>query len=704
MTDIRSFFRPAAAASAPSAPPPDTKRGRPVSGAGSRGGVVAHKVRDGKGRVRKRNSTDDAVDGGDGDADDDSDSPSPKRRKNNQGASRVNWSHPENQERLEQAMRLHQQGHTLRVIESRTDVPRSVIQTRIKGKCQVAAHVGKPTSLTTKQESELASYLIDMADCGFGKDVCEIRVIAAKMSTNSKFKATTRWWQRFKQRHPELSRRRAQGFERLRAIAMNPSLIKQYFLLLTSAFAKIAEMSGGMQLTADRIFNMDEIGFQISAGKMYVVARKGSKHVASISYNCRVTTSLAVAVSASGYVIPPFFIVKGQRSPGASYLAAAPPHSAMAMAKKGMMTEDVFAQWVEHFVKHLQRKDERHWCLLLLDGHHSHTMNPRVLKLLYDNRVYVISLPSHTTAALQLLDVAVFGPLKRAFRQFVHEWRDLNPNELMDRRQIPNVMSGIWTKGILPETIVKGAASTGLYPLNPNWVAENACKFKISQTFSQPSLPGTISFANFTSSHRSLAALDLMLSPEQSKSLFHRIYANGKLPRLNALGESAAASRLLNSELRVKKLFELSDLKMKQVKEKAEKKKQRAAKRDATRASKLKKQYEKDKSMEQEKPLLEILIEHGYQTAKDGKPTMAVLRTFAKRNKLSVKGTRAAVVKLLLDAVMSSTDRQWKPADEQEEEEEEENSESEQEEKESPSSEDSEDSDIDDWSGTRVFC
>jgi hypothetical protein len=237
------------------------------------------------------------------------------------------------------------------------------------------------------------------------------------------------------------------------------------------------------------------------------------------------------------------------------------------------------------------------------------------------------------------------------------------------------------------------------------------CKMKISETFSQPSLPGTISFANFTSSHRSLAALDLMLSPEQSKSLFQRIYANGKLPRLNALGESAAASRLLNSELRVKKLFELSDLKLKQVKEKAEKKKQRAVKREATRASKLKKQYEKDKNMELEKPLLDVLIEQGYQTAAEGKPTMAVLKTFAKRNQLTAKGTRGNVIKLLLDAVKSSAkDHQWTTAedsdseDEEQKEESKEESESESDEKEVPSSEDSEDSDIDDWSGTRVFC
>ena len=78
-------------------------------------------------------------------------------------------------------------------------------------------------------------------------------------------------------------------------------------------------------------------------------------------------------------------------------------------------------------------------------------MNPKVLQKLRDNRVYAVSLPSHTTAALQLLDVAVFGPIKKAFRAAVYEWRDLNPMEMLaDRRDIPNLISMIWRKSCLP--------------------------------------------------------------------------------------------------------------------------------------------------------------------------------------------------------------------------------------------------------------
>jgi len=130
------------------------------------------------------------------------------------------------------------------------------------------------------------------------------------------------------------------------------------------------------------------------------------------------------------------------------------------------MTEIVFEHWVRHFLANLETRDEKHWCLLLLDGHQSHTMNPTILKLLWDNRVFVLSLPSHTTSALQLLDVAVFGPLKRSFRKFVDEWKEMNPTESLDPRDFPNIISGIW-KSMTVEAIRRGAKSTGLYPLNP---------------------------------------------------------------------------------------------------------------------------------------------------------------------------------------------------------------------------------------------
>ena len=698
MSDIRAFF--ARTPSVDAAAASSQHRGRPNSGPGSRGGTSAHVTRGQKSRVRKRNveSDDEFVD----DQAAEVTSGAPSRKRQAKGKERTNWSLPENQHRLEHALRLVQRGMSINQASQQAEVPFSVLRPRVNGVLTVQSHVGRMKALPSAVEKQLVDFVLDMADRGFGKDVNEICQIARRLSGDPSFKATTQWWKRLKKRFPVLRRRRTQGFERLRASAMNAGLIKHYFLMLESAFAKVAELSGGMQLTADCIYNMDEIGFLMNAVKAYIVTRKGTKHVASISNSCRVTTSLAVAVSASGFVVPPFFIVKGQRTPS-DYLASAPVHSAMAMAKKGMMTETVFEQWVRHFILRMEKRDERHWCLLLLDGHHSHTMNPEVLKLLYDNRIYVVSLPSHTTAALQLLDVAVFGPLKRAFKQFVHDWRELNPLEMMDKRLLPNIISGIW-QTISVKGIEKGAASTGLFPLNTNWVAQNTNKLKISQTFSQPSLPGSISFAHYTSSHRSLAALDLMLSPEQTKTLMQRIHTIGKLPKLNALGESASASRFLNAELRVKNLFKLHDVKMADLAAKQEKRKASRAKQDAKRVAKLQKQHAKDAAMEKERPLIAKMVKHGFQTAEDGKPTLVLMKRFAQKQGIRVSGTRQEVITTLLNVIQTAPDtRRWLDVDEAAAAAAEEKSDSEDEGTGSEASSESEESDPEEWEDVRVI-
>jgi hypothetical protein len=678
------FAAGVAAASVPSAAP----RGRPVAGAGSHGGSATRDKRSRQHTKRHRSTAR---------AQHDDEHAAAERKRSH----RTNWADSEHQERLREAIKLcQQQGHTLRAAAALTDVPFAVLQRRASGAVSLSATVGQQPCLTSHQEHELVQFALAMADRGFGQDVGQLRDLARAMSQKSSFKATTSWWRRFVQRHPELARRRAQGYERLRASAMNSGVVKQYFLLLASAYAKVKELSGGMALTADRIYNMDEIGFQLNGVHGYIVTRKGTKHAASLAFNSRVTTSLAVCVSASGFVQPPFFIVKGLRRP-AKYLDAAPEGSTFEMAKKGMMTAAVFAKWVSHFISHMEERHPTHWSLLLLDGHHSHTMNPGILRELWQHRVYAISLPSHTTAQLQLLDVAVFAPLKRSFRRWVGEWKLLNPLERLEKGQVPLVVGGIWNS-ISVETIKRGAASTGLYPLNSNWAAENLHKMQMAQTFHQLPLPGTISFANYTKCTRSLAALDLAMSPEQLVDLRHRIAATSNLPRLNALGESMAQARLLNSERRVEDLFRLQDSRKAALDEKAAKKRQRDSRKAATAAKKLQKLHARDAQRQTEGPLIEALLESGHLQHASMKPTVGMLRKFAKTQNLKPGSKpRAEIIGMLLEHVQTRKAAglcTWKAtataqgADESSDEAQSELSESEQ-----PSSSPSDGSDSDNW-------
>ena len=54
--------------------------------------------------------------------------------------------------------------------------------------------------------------------------------------------------------------------------------------------------------------------------------------------------------------------------------------------------------------------------LLILDGHNSH-VTLEIVKIFMDSSLDIISLPSHTSHALQPLDIACFKPFKTTFRQ-----------------------------------------------------------------------------------------------------------------------------------------------------------------------------------------------------------------------------------------------------------------------------------------------
>lgn len=70
---------------------------------------------------------------------------------------------------------------------------------------------------------------------------------------------------------------------------------------------------------------------------------------------------------------------------------------------------DIFALWLEHFIKEINPSATRK-VLLLLDGHKSHTHNLKALERASECGVTMLSLPPHTSHHLQPLDVSFFKP------------------------------------------------------------------------------------------------------------------------------------------------------------------------------------------------------------------------------------------------------------------------------------------------------
>ena len=117
--------------------------------------------------------------------------------------------------------------------------------------------------------------------------------------------------------------------------------------------------------------------------------------------------------------------------------------------------------------------------LLILDGHNSHGTY-KFCKFATDHKSLILCLPSHTTHVLQPLDVGIFGPLASAWKKQVNKasWQFIG----IKKNNLLVYYKQACDKAILPATIQSAFAKTGIYPLNPDAIPENAYEPALNTT------------------------------------------------------------------------------------------------------------------------------------------------------------------------------------------------------------------------------
>ena len=145
--------------------------------------------------------------------------------------------------------------------------------------------------------------------------------------------------------------------------------------------------------------------------------------------------TLLAAGSASGKILPPFFIFPGDRlrdqlNGGQQYC----PEASGGMTENGWITRDLFTVWLkQHFYKHLSTKPTADKPVLLLyDGHLSH-IDIGTMDWAADNHIIVHCLLAHTSHICQPLDISCFSPLETAF--------DREKRALFRKEQVINVVT-----------------------------------------------------------------------------------------------------------------------------------------------------------------------------------------------------------------------------------------------------------------------
>ena len=146
----------------------------------------------------------------------------------------------------------------------------------------------------------------------------------------------------------------------------------------------------------------------------------------------------------------------------------------MGMQPNAWMTRWLFESWISHFIECLKRGpgvdlSNRH--LLILDGHNSH-VTLHVVKISMESGLDIVSLPSHTSHALQPLDIACFKPFKTVFRQIRDVWCLANKNEPVGKQTLCEWTSKALKRALIPSNIKLGFRGAGIWPLD--WEASKA--------------------------------------------------------------------------------------------------------------------------------------------------------------------------------------------------------------------------------------
>ncbi|XP_057662210.1 uncharacterized protein LOC130897395 [Diorhabda carinulata] len=174
--------------------------------------------------------------------------------------------------------------------------------------------IGRPSELGYENELKLVAHIKKLESIGFPLEPSRLQSIAYDFAenlrlphrfNNEKKSAGWDWFQGFMKRHPDLSKRKAEGLSLARASGMNRQDVDKYFEMLLKVLTDNDLIS-----KPERIYNMDESGIQVNNKTGRVIASKSAKCVNTVTSTEKgENISLIACCNAEGTFHPPILIL-----------------------------------------------------------------------------------------------------------------------------------------------------------------------------------------------------------------------------------------------------------------------------------------------------------------------------------------------------------------------------------------------------------
>ena len=196
-------------------------------------------------------------------------------------------------------------------------IPQTTLRDRITKNTAIIRKPGHPTVLTSQQEQEIVDTCLLFAQWGFGLGRREIEGIIQNF-----FKVTKKLnpfcngvpgeglWSGFMRRHPQLTKRKPQNLQMVRAKAMSKEVVTHWFQQCRKP--TLTELDDLLD-KPNQIFNVDESGFPLSWTPKAILTRWGEKSPqALLAGSGRENITVQMCVSPSGQILPPYIVYIGE--------------------------------------------------------------------------------------------------------------------------------------------------------------------------------------------------------------------------------------------------------------------------------------------------------------------------------------------------------------------------------------------------------
>lgn len=364
-------------------------------------------------------------------------------------------------------------GRSLRQIRRKYKIPKTTLQYKNSGILKpIVEKPGPDCILGAENENKLVDWIIHVSDNGFPVTklqlINSVHLLLKKAKKKTKFKNNRpgrHWYSAFLTRHPELSEKLSQNLLCTRA-SVTEEGIRGWF----SGVKDHLESNNLLDIDGSRIFNCDESAFYLSPQGDKVLVKRGDKVAYTFVNNDEkecITTLFCG--NAAGDLIPPMIMLNYVKIPQ-SVSTLMPKGWSIGRSESGWETAESFFEWVANiFYPWVLKKQIELPVILYVDGHSSH-LTLELSNFCKKKGIVLVALHPNATHILQPMDVALFRPLKKSWKETVRDWRLENNGERLSRELFGGLLKLSLEKIEIKSILENGFRATGLHPFSADAV------------------------------------------------------------------------------------------------------------------------------------------------------------------------------------------------------------------------------------------